>query len=393
MIRVVGVDPGTASFDLVLVEGDRVVLEESIETTKVAKDPSILVDRLESLDADYVVAPSGYGSPVHTCNEVIDPWRFAIEVLLLSTNSDIELGVSEGHVGIWVYKALADSIVHMCDRYRGRVLFIPGVIHLPTIPVHRKINRVDMGTADKLASTFLAIYDYSHNMGVSYDDVSFILLEIGAGYYAAVAVDRGRVVDGVGGTSATGGLLTAGSLDLELVANARSWRRWDVFRGGVLDVSKTLDLTELLRRAQVGEEPYSTLLSNLVESIAKDVQRARVSAPSARTLVVTGRYKRLGEFVELVVERVGELDLYIPRGLPGASRSKDAAQGYAALGVGLTTEGAFRELALHMMIDRACGTSVDYIVHPRAIEFKRRVQRAYQESVKNPKLCKELLTL
>lgn len=393
MIRVVGVDPGTASFDLVLVEGDRVVFEESIETTKVAKDPSILVDRLESLDVDYVVAPSGYGSPVHTCNEVIDPWRFAIEVLLLSTNSDIELGVSEGLVGIWVYKALADSIVHMCDRYRGRVLFIPGVIHLPTIPVHRKINRVDMGTADKLASTFLAIYDYSHNMGFNYGDVSFILLEIGAGYYAAIAVDRGRVVDGVGGTSATGGLLTAGSLDLELVANARSWRRWDVFRGGVLDVSKTLDLAELLRRAQVGEEPYSTLLDNLVESIAKDVQRARVSAPSARTLVVTGRYKRLGEFVELIVERVRDLDLYIPRGVPGASRSKDAAQGYAALGVGLTTEGAFKELALHMMIDRACGTSVDYIVHPRAIEFKRRVQRAYQESVKNPKLCKELLTL
>ena len=39
------------------------------------------------------------------------------------------------------------------------VLLTPGVIHFATVPAHRKVNRVDMGTADKVCAVALAIHE------------------------------------------------------------------------------------------------------------------------------------------------------------------------------------------------------------------------------------------
>src|SRR5262249_25179851 len=37
------------------------------------------------------------------------------------------------------------------------VMFLPGVIHLPTVPPHRKLNRIDLGTPDKLCVAAVAL--------------------------------------------------------------------------------------------------------------------------------------------------------------------------------------------------------------------------------------------
>src|SRR4029453_19301237 len=63
--RVVGVDPGTQSFDLCgLAEGE-VFLEASIDADEARRAPAALVDRLEAAGPlDLIAAPSGYGLPL-----------------------------------------------------------------------------------------------------------------------------------------------------------------------------------------------------------------------------------------------------------------------------------------------------------------------------------------
>ena len=92
----------------------------------------------------------------------------------------------------------------------------PGVVHLTSVPAHRKINRVDMGTADKVCAVALAIHEQARRRGCSARDVSFILLELGGAFTAAIAVEQGRIVDGLGGSSGPIGAMAGGALDGEV---------------------------------------------------------------------------------------------------------------------------------------------------------------------------------
>jgi len=210
-VRVLGVDPGTRSFDVALVEGGRVVAEVSLGTEEVARDPAALLRAVEELDPDYMVGPSGYGVPVTRGYGVLDPRRFAVEVLLLSIEEQIEEGSRSGELGVWVYEALARVVDHLVSKLGSRAVFIPAVVHLRTVPWYRKLKRVDIGTADKLAAAALAVHTYSYREGVDYSDVNVVVAEVGYGYSATLAVDGGRVVDGIGGTVASAGTLTAGT--------------------------------------------------------------------------------------------------------------------------------------------------------------------------------------
>lgn len=382
-----GVDPGTRSFDVAVVEGGRVVAEVSIDTEAVARDPLTLLRVVDELEPDYVVGPSGYGVPVTRGDEVLDPRRFAVEVLLLSTEEQVEEGTRSGELGVWVYGALARVVEHLVGRLGSRTIFIPAVVHLQTVPWYRKLNRVDMGTADKLATAALAVHTYSYAEGVDYARVNAVVAEVGYGYSAALAIKGGRVVDGVGGTAASAGTLTAGALDLEVVAQVGRWGRWDVFRGGVFHGAGTYELEPLAKAFERGEEPHASLFKALVEGVAKDVARALVSTPKAEVVLLSGRYGRDPVLRRLLQELLEDLEVRPVEPLRGASRSKEAAQGYAALGEGLLG-GYFRDLVEHLGVREACGTAVDYLTHPRAASLRERVLRSYVETVRNPKLCR-----
>ena len=390
-MRVAGIDPGTRSFDLVVLEEDRVYIEKSFDTVSIAREPSLLIDFLESIQVDYITAPSGYGVPVVTGNRIRDPIRFAEEVLLLSSRDAIREGVEKGEVGVWVYDALVKINKYIIEKYRDRALFIPGVIHLPTIPWYRKINKVDMGTVDKLAATTLAVHEVSTRRGVGYNDTSLLLVELGFGYNAVIGVKNGIVVDGIGGTYASTGTLTSGALDLEVVVGSGYWKRWDVFHGGLFNTLGVYNIDAFIEGYEEGREPYYSLFNAFIESIVKDVMRVSVSTRRIDTVVLTGRFSRDKRIVKYLGEQLADYEVLTLRGLRGASISKEAAQGYAIIGEGIAG-GFFKKLVDHMKIRDACGTVVDYITHPRARGFVERVRKAYVETVEMPRLCTSTLS-
>ena len=385
-MRALGVDPGTRSFDLVVVEEDRVVWEKSIDTVEVANNPEVLIKAIEEAgDVDVIAGPSGYGVPVTRNDEIIDPWKFALRVLLLTTEHDLKVGIEKGEVGIKVYEALAKVVVKLWEK-KLPVVYIPSAILLPTIATHRKINKLDMGTADKMAIAVLGVYDQAERLGVDYNDVSFILVEMGFGYNAVLAVDKGRIIDGFGGTLVSTGFLTIGPIDAELAVMAREWSRSDVFHGGVSDACKTLSIDEVLDKHRRGEEPCSSAFEAMLDSLVKAVKALTRTLPKPKEILLSGRYSRHPVLRKMVAEELAEIAPVVQlRGLPGARISKEAAQGYAIVGEGLAG-GVFKKLIDHMRINEARGTVLDWVIHPRLVKAKEELRRAYTESVKNPKL-------
>lgn len=381
-------DPGTKTFDVVVLEDGVVKAEKSIETVVVAKDPSTLISAVEAYEADLIVAPSGYGVPVTRGVEVLEPRRFAVEILLLSTEEDIRRGIEAGELGIWVYDALAKAVEHLVKKFSNNVLFLPSIVLLPTIPVYRKLNKIDMGTVDKLAATFMAIHSYSQREEMDYRKVNIIVAELGFGYNAVIAVDSGKVVDGIGGTCASIGTLTAGTLDLEAVVRVEHWDRWDVFHGGLFYYVNTFDMEVLAKAFERGEEPFASAFKGFVEAVAKDIMKALVATPHAEAIVLTGRHSKVGAVKRLLQELLKDINVLVAEPIKGAQLSKEAAQGYAAIGEGIAG-GLFKDLVKHMEIERACGTVADYLVHEKLRGFKERILKAYTELVKNPKLCSE----
>jgi predicted butyrate kinase (DUF1464 family) len=389
LARALGIDPGTASFDLVVVDGERIVWEESIPSSVVAENPGVLVEAVNRAGrVDIIAGPSGYGSPVICNDEIVDPYTYALEVLLLTRREDLEEGFRRGEKGIYVYKALADTVVEFWRRGLN-VCYIPSIILLPTIPLYRKLNRLDMGTADKLAVTALALYDHSREYGVGYEDSSFILVEMGFGYNAVIGVRNGLVVDGYGGTLTPMGFLTIGSLDVEVAVIGGEWRRHDVFYGGVSSICGTTSIEEALEKRS-SDELCDAAFKAMIEGIERNVLILIQNIGKPREIILSGRLTRYNEILDEVSNTLGK---YLPvrklRGLPGSKISKEAGQGYALIGEGLA-HGYFEKLVKHMKILEARGTVLDYIYHPRIVNARKKLYNAIKKSIKKESLYKFL---
>lgn len=386
MAKALGIDPGTGSFDLVLISEDKVVWEKSIPTIEIARSPKVLLDAIrEAGEVDIIAGLSGYGTPIVCNKDIIDPETFALEILLLTNREDIEKGVKRGEIGIAVYKALADVVIELWKNNLP-VCYIPSVILLPTVPPYRKINRIDLGTADKMAIAVLGVYDQSREYGICYGETSFILIEMGFGYNAVLAIDKGKIVDGYGGTLVPTGFLTIGSIDAEVVVAGKKWSRHDVFYGGVSTICRASTIEEALDKSLENEECYYALES-MYESIVKSVASLYYTIGKPREILISGRLSRIKEVYEELKDRLSKLDVVIRRvkGLEGASFAKEAAQGYAIVGEGFIG-GYFSKLINHMEIPKARGTVMDWIYHPRLSNAKQRLIKAYTKSIKANKL-------
>jgi predicted butyrate kinase (DUF1464 family) len=347
-LRVAGVDPGTFSFDVCALDGGEVMLERSFRTVDVGADPALLAEALvDHGPFELVLGPAGYGLPLVPAEHVGE--RELALMLLLREDEP------HGHVGVGGMR----SIVRALIAAGLPLVFGPGAIHLPTIPAYRKWNRIDLGTADKVASVALCIADQARRLGIQFAETSFVMLELGGAFSAALAVNGGRIVDGLGGSSGPIGARACGALDAEvayLLGAALSKRT--VFSGGALDPQAELDLSEGLEALR-GDPRHREGWLALEEGAAKAALTLTISAPAPREILVAGRLAQAPGMLEALAARLARVaPVRMAAGL--GVHTKAAAQGAAVLADGLAG-GRYAALVERLGLREASGSALDYL--------------------------------
>jgi predicted butyrate kinase (DUF1464 family) len=345
MPRVAGIDPGTVSFDLSVLQDGEPVVEQVFETGSLSKDSRPLLQALARHGPyDLVYGPSGYGVPLVAAADVGER-QLAEMVLVRPDEASVDTGVGGMRS---LLRALANSGLP--------VVFGPGVIHLPSVPRHRKYNRIDLGTADKVCAAAYAIVDQSARRAIALRETALVLLELGGAFTAALAIAGGQIVDGVGGSSGPLGVRAAGALDGELaylLAPALSKRT--LFTGGALDPTGAGELTDL---AALWSSPaHADGWTALLEAAAKAVRGLGVSAPAPLDIVVSGRLARLPELVAALASSLGDIAPVIAL-VPG--RASAAAHGGALLADALAG-GPNAALADVLKLRESSGTALDHL--------------------------------
>ncbi|MEM0444587.1 MAG: DUF1464 family protein [Nitrososphaerota archaeon] len=367
-VRVAGIDPGTRSFDILGLEDDRVILDVSIPSEEVAARPGILIDVLRRAGPlDLIVGPSGYGIALKHISEIDDKDIFLM-TLVRPEESDIPVLVG------------LKRVVKELRKTDLNIYFIPGVVHLPTVPAYRKINAIDMGTADKLCCAALALYDYTTKRSLPLSEASVILVEVGYGYNAVIAIDRGVVVDGVGGTRAGPGFLTSGGLDGEVAYLLGALRKEMLFKGGVKTIAGGDITPESLPEEARVSGPARIAWYSFLEGVEKNVWSLVPVMSRVDAILLSGRLSRVEAICSELAKRLSRL---APVSRVGGFKaaSKEAAQGAALIANGLA--GGFAEgLIEHMRIREAGGTVLDYVV----VEDLKQIYLRESTTLKNKQL-------
>src|SRR5262245_45397553 len=401
MPRVIGIDPGTISLDICGLEDGVVFLDRSFSTSDALAEPHRLVELIEAAaPLDLVAGPSGYGLPLIRVQDLTEAdLRYAYlpdlsrrsaesakaDLSRRSTESakadlprrsaesakaDLPRRSAESAVGILGLRALMRTLA----RSSVPVMLTPGVVHLPTVPAHRKVNRVDMGTADKVCAVALAVHDQMGRYRCDPRDVSFMLVELGGAFSAVIAVDGGRIVDGLGGTSGPLGLRAAGALDGEVAFLAGGVTKRHLFAGGVATIADTPDApvealaSSTTPRARLAWDAY-------LESIVKAVVSLTVSAPAAREVILSGRVARIPHVRDELARRIGgplpDAAIHTLDGFGGAA--KQGAQGGAIIADGIVG-GRFAAIVETLGIRDASGTILDHLYVISSSDARARLQ-------------------
>jgi predicted butyrate kinase (DUF1464 family) len=183
-----------------------------------------------------------------------------------------------------------------------------------------------------------------------------VLLELGGGFTAALAIDEGQIVDGMGGSSGPLGMRAVGALDGELAyLLGPALRKDTLYSGGALDPAGELELVDLeaLWSSAEHEEGWTALL----EAAAKAVRALVVSVPVPHEIVVSGRLARLAGLLAALASALSDVAPVIAL-VPG--RASTAAHGGALLADALTG-GRHAALAEVMRLREASGGVLDYL--------------------------------
>ncbi len=340
MPRVVGIDAGTVTLDVCGLADGRPYLDLSLPTAEALGDPQGFLARLTADGApDLVVGPSGYGIPLRRAADLTE---HDLRLAFLAAPDDTG-GI--GRLRSFARQMAASGLP---------VVFVPGVVHLDTVPAHRKINRVDLGTADKVCAAALAVHRRQQRTGQPPESISLILIELGGAFTAGVAVRDGRIVDGIGGSSGPIGWQAAGALDGEVAWLAGTVDKRTLFGGGVASVAERDPAAR-----PTAEEAF-------VEGAIKAARQLLVAVPEPDEILLSGRHGADPAIAGRLARELADVGpVRVLAGFAGAA--KQGAQGAAVLADGLAG-GACAPLVDRLRIREATGTVLDhlYVITPAA---------------------------
>lgn len=331
MLRVVGTDPGTSSLDLLLLEDGAVVDQARLEPARLRGDPGILADLLARWSPiDLVAAPSGYGLPLVRGDAFTED-----HLEQMSLVRPDERGRDSGVIGF-------RSWVRAFVRSGAPLVFLPGGLHLSTIPAHRKVGAVDLGTADKVAVAALALWFDAAAAG-GFDRSTFAVVEIGSAFAAILVVHQGRIVDASAGTRGPLGPRSGGAWDGEVAYWRGPLAKDDLYRGGLADLGA------------IGPAAFG-------ESILKHAAALRAVTPFER-VYLSGRGLEQQEVQRLAAEAMARLGTVSPLPALAGAWVKRAAQGSAVL-ADAVAGGRFAPVFESLRLAEASGSVWDRLQPP-----------------------------
>jgi len=346
------VDPGSWSWDFVgYSDEEGIFLDHTIPTKKIQKEPDVFIDILNTSGPfDLISAPSGFGLPLKKISDLTEEDLF-LTILKKKKNNETIVGLT--------------NILRKLKELKINGYMLPGVKHLPTVPRYRKINKIDLGTADKLCTAVVGIRNQMEDYNISAEKTCFIMVELGYAFNAVLAIENGTIIDGIGGSNIMG-FRAVGSIDAEIAYLMGKIKKSDVYKGGVSSIAGYQDLKaeEILLLSKKDKQTKLALKSfydNLKKAIYA-ISSSFFNKKKIKEILFAGRLSKIEELTRPIFNEIKEIAP--PKLMRSyASISKESAQGAAFIANGLLG-GKFKEIIETMRVKEAFGNILDDIFLP-----------------------------
>lgn len=350
--RVLGIDPGSLSWDFFGLADNKTILDTSLPTKELIDDPQKAITIINSVDGvDLMVAPSGFGLPLKNVHELTEKDIFFTLLKFDQKEKNKLVGLGD--------------VLRLIKAQNIPGIIVPGVKHLPTVPKYRKINKIDMGTADKICTAVTGIRDQIERFKVPPEETDFIMVEIGYGFTAVLAIENGQIIDGIGGSNIMG-FRACGALDGELAYLIKNIHKKNIYKGGVAYISgySDLSLKEITLLAEKDKQTKLALKAYLssVKKAVFGISSSFSSKDKIKEVLLAGRGASLTYFREKMIR--GLNDVAPVRIMKSFSQiAKRAAQGAAFIANGILG-GRFEPIINNLKIKEATGSILDDIFIP-----------------------------
>lgn len=350
-MKVIGIDPGTSSWDIFgyETESNEIFVDISIPSAQILDNPEKIIEEITKYEPfDVLAAPSGFGIPIKKVQDLTPKDMF--EITLRKNSSSRVMGLQ--------------NVLYKMQKQQWNAIILPGIKHLPTIPAYRKINKIDMGTADKLCTVVVGIKDIMLRNKIKCTEVNAIFVELGSAFNSIMAIEKGKVIDSIGGSNLFG-FRAGGALDGELAYLLNKVSKHTIQEGGVMSVVNKPNLTmeDLLRESKTNFIPRKAL-NAYIDGIVKNVHAIRSSFSPENPpsyILLSGKFAGVRYLQDILEKKLFMLaPLRIMKN--NAKTAKRAAQGAAYIAEGVN-DGPSREVINNLFITKATGHVWDDIFY------------------------------